>query len=192
MYKRINRDENLNIKKKLIKIIEDKNSTKNEKRDKVKFLLFRIIDKNLRILYQQTQKNKLENNESSETDQFGGKVNKLLHVANKLPELTDYEVNNNRELCWDNNSNKDSCTINKHCHWSYEECNFSLPRELIIQFVSRVSDEFSNNDHRVLEILQEEGYYVSDVADNSKFKQRDGQKILKSNNANINKTLAEL
>lgn len=184
----INKDINLNIKKRIMKIIDDKNLNKKEKRDKIKFLLFKIIDKNLRILYSESLE---KNKDSEEISQEGGTSNKLIHVINKLPDLTGYEVNNNREICW-SFSNKESCSLDKHCHWSYDDCNLALTREMIIQFVNKVSEEFVSNDHRMLEILQEDGYFVLDIADYSKFEEREGQKILKSNNANINKTLNEL
>ena len=176
----LSKSETENIKKKIIKVVNDIDLDKKLKRDYIKTLLFKIIDKNLKILYDQTKQL-----------QDGGKVGKLIHVLNKLPDLTNYEVNNNREICTDVKS-KEDCNKNKHCYWSYDECNFALTRDLIVTFVNKVTEELINNDHKTWEILNQENYFVSDIANYNKFDEKPGQKIIKSNNVTINKILSEL
>jgi hypothetical protein len=175
------------IKNRLVKIMSDKNITKKDKKNNIRGLLFRIIDKNLKILFDKNVKT-----ESESEEQIGGRQQKLVYVLNKMPALIDeYEVNNNREICY-NYKNKNECSTNKHCYWAYDECQFALTRDIIISFVNKVSDEFINNERKAAEILQKEGYFVSDIADYNRFEERPNQKIIKSTNVAINKTLSEL
>ena len=81
---------------------------------------------------------------------------------------------------------------NLHCYWSYDECHFALTRDIIITFVNKVSEELANNDHKAFEILKKGDYFVSDIADYTKFEERSGQKIIKSTNNTINKVLTDL
>ena len=173
----LNSPNNDSFKKKIIKIIDDQTKAKNIRRDIIRSLLFRRIDKTLYVMF-------LEN------EQKGGKSNKLIHILNKQPDLKNYEVINNREIC--NTIDKELCNRNINCHWAYDECNFALTRDLIITFVNKVSEELASNDHKAFEILKKDDYFVSDIADYNKFEARPGQKVIKSTNSNINKTLVEL
>ena len=175
----LNQKENENIKKKIIKIITNNTTTKKIKRNLIRSILFKLIDKNLYTLYLKS----LE-----QQQQEGGK---LVYIQNKLPDLNKYEVVNNREIC-NSNNNKDKCLKNINCHWSYDECNFSLTRELIITFVNKVCEELANNELKAFEILKKDDYFVSDIADYNRYEERAGQKIIKSTNNTINKTLIEL
>lgn len=183
----LNKPDNENIKKKLQKIISDNSSHKKFKRDQIRLLLFRIIDKNLQKLYEQT---KVSSSEQS-GDQEGGKINKFVYVLSKPQDISNYEINNNRELC-NVNTSKEPCSKNKHCYWSYDECHFALPRDIIITFVNRVSEELASNDHKAFEILKRDDYFVSDIADYNRYKEREGQKIVKSTNNTISKVLVDL
>lgn len=177
----INKPSNELIKNKIIKIISDTKTNKITKKNTIRNLLFRLIDKNLKRLYDKTLKD----------EQTGGKQNKLLHVINKRPNLDNYEINNDRTLCYIHKT-KEDCFNNTHCHWAYDECNFALTRDLIITFVNKVSEEFVNNDHKTAELLQKDKYFVSDIVDYNNYKQRENQKIIKSSNIALNKALHEL
>ncbi|QKF93820.1 putative very early transcription factor VETF [Fadolivirus algeromassiliense] len=179
----LNKEENENIKKKITKIIADESSNKIFKRDQIRVILFRLIDRNLQKLYEEIKK--------SENVQSGGKSNKIVYVLTKPIDRTGYEVNNNRELC-NIHKDKENCSMNKHCYWSYDECHFALTRDLIITFVNRISEELVGNDHKAYEILRKEDYFVSDIADYNRYKEREGQKIIKSTNNTIGKVLIDL
>ena len=93
----LNKSSNELIKNKIIKIISDQKTDKKFKRNTIKNLLFRIIDKNLKKLYDQTSKNdQTDQTGENQTggNQTGGKQDRLLHVINKRPNLVGYEVNN--------------------------------------------------------------------------------------------------
>lgn len=169
------------FKRKIIKILGDKSIDKKARRSKIKGLLFKRIDKYLYQLYEKY----------GATTQDGGSLKKIVLPINKLPDLNNYIVKNDRTLC-NIHKNKNECEENKHCHWFYEECNFSLMRETIIIFVNKVSDEFVNGGHKLKELLQIDNYFVTDIVDYTVFEEIPGQKIVNSSNKNINKILEEL
>ncbi|MCJ7636320.1 MAG: hypothetical protein MUO21_02410, partial [Nitrososphaeraceae archaeon] len=174
------------ISGKINKILADKKLSKDDKKNKIKYILYKITDKSLSDIYERIKQ--LSNQNQTQT---GGKYNKLVHVITKLPDLSNYTINNNRDICTVHKT-KGECDKNLHCHFSYDECHFALTKELLIKFINKVSDELTDNDHKTAEILQKEGYFVSDIADYNNYEERKGQKIIKSANNTINKVLAEL
>lgn len=198
----ISKIENEMIKKRLERIINEQKISEREKQNKIRAFLFRLIDKNLLPIFLESIESDRDRSELSrltfsdifgeETiEQAGGKYEKFVHVLNKLPDLDNYEVNNNREICEINNS-KIKCDDNIHCYWAYDNCYLGLIREMIIQFVNKMSSELIANNHKTFELLNREDYSVSDIADYNSFKEIKGQKVIKSTNNVINKTLAEL
>ncbi|AYV76856.1 MAG: early transcription factor VETF large subunit [Barrevirus sp.] len=178
--------DNALVLNKINKIISSKNKeTKAIKRSKIRMILYKITDKKIADIYARIQ------DQNQNQEQVGGKYNKLVHIITKLPDLSNYTIQNSREICTDNKS-KSQCDENPHCHFAYDECHFALTQELLIKFINKVSDELTENDHKAAEILQKEGYFVSDIADYNNFKERPGQKIIKSANNTINKVLSEL
>jgi hypothetical protein len=67
----------------------------------------------------------------------------------------------------------------------------SLTKELIILFVNKISEELALNDLKAIEIMQVEGYFVSDIVDYNRFTERPGQKIIRSTSNTIKKVLNE-
>jgi hypothetical protein len=175
----LNYPEHESLKKKIIKITEDKSLNKKEKRDKLKVTLFREIDKHLLDLYNEVQ--------------VGGDVEmkRIVLPVNKFPDLTNYTVKNERELCKVNKT-KGECDNKTHCHWAYDECNFSLVREMIVVFVNKISDELVEMGHKFKELLKIDNYYVADIVDYTVFEEIPGQKIINSSNRGINKILEDI
>jgi hypothetical protein len=180
----LNNPKNSAVMDRIKRILDNTKLSKTDKRHKIKEILFRIVDKNLYNIYDNIQQQKISN-------QSGGKYNKLVHIISNLPDLTSYEINNNRDVC-DLHKSKDQCVDNPHCHWAYDECHFAINQKNIIKFINKISEELVENDHKTAEILQKEGYYVSDIADYNNYKERSGQKIIKSVNNTINKVLTDL
>lgn len=175
-------EENETLKKRIMKTLEDKHLTKMQKREKLKGLLFKDIDKHLFNLY--------KGHEQEEQD-GGGHIKKIVLPINRVPNLNGYIVKNERQLC-NVNTNKDKCDKNKHCHWAYDECNFSLVREMIVVFVDKITNEMVNGGHKLKEILKISNYYVADIVDYSIFEHIEGQKIINSSNREINKILENI
>ncbi|MCZ6910853.1 MAG: hypothetical protein O7C56_08170, partial [Rickettsia endosymbiont of Ixodes persulcatus] len=107
----------------------------------------------------------------------GGKYEKLVHLTNKVPNLTTYQINNDRNVC-NAYPNKDQCQTNQHCHWTHSGCHLSLSDDMAITFVNKISEELASGDLKALEILKIGSYFVSDIVDYNRFTERQGQKII--------------
>ena len=177
---------------KLEKIIEDVKMDKIMKTNKIRLLIYRIIDRNLHDKYLE-----LMNIEDIDQDleqyeqQVGGKINRLIQRIGDLPELTDYLINNDRRVC-PTHTTKDECDTNPHCKWSRGNCYMGLITELIIIYVNRISEELAQNDLKAFEIMQKFDYFVSDIVNRNNFTEMPGQKIIRANSTNIKKILNEL
>ncbi len=168
--------EHERLKNKIIKTVNDKHLKKTEKRNKIKELLFKEIDRHLFDLHTEVQ--------------TGGSIRKIVHPINKLPNLVDYEIKNEREVC--ENYNKDKCGEMTHCHWAHDTCNLGLVREMIVIFINKVSEELVIGGHKMKEILKINNFYVDDIVDYTIFEQIPGQKIINSSNRGINKILEDI
>jgi hypothetical protein len=194
----INKTINSDIKIKIEKIITNNDLSKKDKINKLKLIIYRIVDKNLydkyKEIYGRTEKLEETEEEYEENIQYqsGGKKERLILMDNKMPDLTNYKINNDRDTCNINN-NKDKCNINHHCKWSgtMDKCYMTLTQEMSIEFVNRICEEMSLNELKAIEIMQVEGYFVSDIVDQQKFTEKDGQVILRSTSNTIKKTLDE-
>lgn len=117
---------------------------------------------------------------------------------NVFPETKEIDypsfvVRNNRELCY-HNLQKDSCQYFKHCHWMSTKniCLLSVRKDLLIDFVNQVAEEFTQNELKAHEILRKDEYFVSDIVNYNIFTERPGERIIVSSNTNLNKILAEI
>jgi hypothetical protein len=214
----INKKENIAIKAKLENIMTDQHLHKKDKVDKIKLLVYKLFDKDLYDHYKSiisinsskyTEMNfdvdtyqnleEKENNfilddkttqKSSVVLEGGGKYDKLINIITKLPNLEHYQVNNDRIMC-NTNESKDKCNVNPHCHWTHSGCYMSVLQDMAITFVNKISEELSQNNLRALEIIQVDGYFVSDIVDYTRFTERDDQKIIRSTSNTIKKVLSE-
>lgn len=121
----------------------------------------------------------------------GGKYNKFIYLSNKIPNLLNYQVNNDRNIC-PSFPTKDQCTSNPHCYWTHSNCYFSLTSEMIVTFVNKISEELASGGLKALEILKIGNYFVSDIVDYNKFTERPGQKIIRSSSNMVKKVLNDL
>lgn len=172
--------KNPEIKGKILRILENKKIDRNDKKMKIKQIVYRIIDKNLY--------HKLIELYGKQT---GGKYDRLVYITNRPPETKDYKINNNRELC-NINTSRESCNNKYHCQWFNDECYFAITREMAIEFANRLTSELVTGDLKGQELLRMNNYYVSDIVDFSQYKEMEGVRIIKSTNTAINKLLAEL
>lgn len=200
----INKPENSPVKNKLEHIMVDENLNKRQKVDKIKLLIYKLFDKDLHSLYKEivlSSNNKISrididdldifdtNAKDIESDpQFGGKYEKLITIVSKIPNLNNYQINNDRIMC-NVNETKDKCNLNPHCHWTHAGCHMALIEEMAIFFVNKIAEELALNDLKAIEIMQVEGYFVSDIVDYTRFTEREGQKIIRSTSNSIKKVL---
>src|SRR5207253_2356845 len=104
--------------------------------------------------------------------QSGGK--KLVFVSDKLPDLSHYQINNDKIIC-ESNPNKEVCSIHPHCRWVYSTCTFISTADNLIKMINKMADELVSNDLKAFEILRIGNYFVSDIGDYNKFTERKGQ-----------------
>jgi len=123
--------------------------------------------------------------------QKGGKYDKFVHVINSKPNTSNYKIDNNRSMC-SIHGNSENCNSNPHCHWSHNSCYFTVTKNMLVEFINKITNEFVENSLKSKELLKIDRYNVSDIVDFSKFTQKEGQTIVRSNNANMNKVLKEL
>ena len=124
-------------------------------------------------------------------NQIGGKINKLIHRISRIPDVVGYQINNDRKVC-EIHEDRDQCNDNPHCRWAHGSCYMALTTDMIVAFVNRMSEELARNDMKAMEIMQEEGYFVSDIVDRNKFTSQSGQKIIRASATSIKRTLKEL
>ncbi len=168
------------IKNKITKVLESKESNKVSL---IKSILLKITSDELFETWKKIT-------EEKENVQTGGSGDFLV-VNQEIPVLSNYTVKNNRELC-SNIKSKTDCASNPHCVLVKSKCMFSVTQEKLIEFVSKVSDELVNNELKSKEILSVEKYFVSDIVNYNDYTYRPNQKIIKSDNLNINKILSEI
>jgi len=182
----LNNPVNITIKERVEAIMNDNNMTKKQKSHKFKLIIYKLIDNELYNIYKN-----MENESDSQKGGAKDKTYKFIHVISKIPDVSNYQIANDREICLIN-KDKEQCSANKHCHWTQDECHMGLTKDMIINFTNRVSEELAQGEMRAFEILKIGNYFVSDIVDYSKFKERPGQKIIRSSNNTIKKVLNEL
>lgn len=118
-----------------------------------------------------------------------------LHLLpdNKQIDYPSFILKNNRELCYSSNT-KDACNANQHCNWinSKNMCVLSLKKDMLVNFINKVAEEFIQNELKAHEILRKGDYFVSDIVNYNVFTERPGERIIMSSNTNINKILSEI
>ena len=164
-------NQNNLIKDKITKILD---SNKINKKEKI-LLLKKVIFKNI-------------NNEIYNSLQKGGSEKFINISKNDNLNLNNYIINNKRNTC-NIHLNKDDCNSNMHCKFISNKCLFNISIEKIISFVSKVIDELLSDEMKSKEILKQDNYFITDIVDNENYIIRDNEKIIKSNNPDIEKIL---
>jgi len=138
-------NKNKEIRDKILLLVDTKESkNKNiddkSKINKIKLILYKLIDKDLYRKFKElssideevelSEDYEIGENSSSETEvQTGGSSNKkIVHVINKLPDLTKYKVSNEREVC-EVNVGKDQCNTNPHCSYYQNSCFLGITKK---------------------------------------------------------------
>ena len=167
-------ENNKNIKDDIISIVVDNNININDKKNKLRKILFNITNHKLaKNIYDVS------------------KIESIGEIINDLPDLNNYNIDNLRDYCT-TNKNKNTCSTKSHCIWSNDSCKLQLTENLAIDSVNKIIEEFVQNNIQFKEIIQENNYYVSDIVDYSQYSFRPNQKIIKTTNFNLQKIMTEL
>jgi hypothetical protein len=164
---------NEKLKDKIVKILDNKQIQVKEKKELLKNVLFKSIDKELYDLIQ-----------------TGGE-DKLLEIGEKKVDYSKYKIKNKRDLC-NTNITKEKCNLTNHCVWKTNKCKLIVPRENLIIYLNKVIQELVKDEMKSKEILSIDNYYVSDIVDFDNFTQRENEEIIKSDIPNINKILSQI
>jgi hypothetical protein len=181
--------------------------------DRIRLFLYRLIDRELYTTYKKLvekggvvdteefietveNENNEKNGEENEDDMIreaiqGGGADRLAYLTTTLPTLTNYQVANDRTVCT-THKDKAQCANSPHCKWAYDECHTMLTDRMAITFVNKMSEELASADMKALELLKVGNYFVSDIVDYNRFKERSNQKIIRSNSNTIKKALTDL
>ena len=165
-------NQNKSLKEKITKIIESNKLNKKEKIILLKQNIFKNISK---TIYDNIQK---------------GGNNKFINVNDNNIDLNNYTVNNKRNIC-DIHQNKDDCNKNLHCKFISNKCLFNISTKKTINYVSKIVDELLSDEMKSKELLKDENYFISDIVDEDNYIIRENEKIIKSNNPDINKILTQ-
>jgi len=206
----LNKFENSNLKEKTMKIINSIKLNYEEKVDNIRLILFKLANHDLYLKYKTIINDKGENEDELaeiEVDedaakeqedgigiannQQGGKFDKLVHIANSLPDIKQYSIDNDRTSCL-NNKTKDQCNLNTHCHFTRTGCYMSITKKELIKFINKISEELATNDRKAYEILKINDYFVSDIVDFNKYTERSDQTILRYSGSNVKKILSDI
>lgn len=124
----------------------------------------------------------------------------LVKLVEDLPDLDYYKVNNQRKICA--NLDEDECIKNPHCDYVVEtkvsklkskpKCSFVLTERYLLEFIKKISIELCEQEIKAWEILKEKKYYVQDIVNYNNFTEKQGQKIIKSSNTNLQKILTDI
>jgi hypothetical protein len=198
---------NTDIHQKIENILDNNKINKSDKKIAIKKIIYKFVNKDLYKLY-----STLDNN-SSDEEMIGGDNDKKLEnikamikadekqISNLVvvrdskflteDKISSYKINNNRDLC-KVNFEKESCDKDIHCSWGSGTCKISLTKQNIITFINKMAEELVTNELKSNEILQKDNYFVSDIVNPDRFKERFDQKIIKNINFNIQRILSEI
>ena len=168
---------NNDIRDNIINIIRKSNIEIYDKKHELRKILLTISNKKISQDYLKTNTN------SSDKKEF-------ITIANKIPELNNYNINNIREYC-NINLNDKECNENPHCKWE-NTCKLQLLDNILVDFINKIIEECIEDGIKFKEIIQENNYYVADIVSQTQYTVRDNQKIIMSGNFNINKLMSEL
>jgi hypothetical protein len=169
-----NNSEKYNNLEKLLNI-----SDKNKQIIEIKKFLYSII-------------NKSAYDEFCKLIQYNDNTTKIIEnfiIIDDTEKIENYNINNQRSTC-DININKDDCCNNPHCTFE-KKCKMKLFKNQMINYVNKLTNDLIYNDIKQKEILQINGYYISDIRDFNSFIERDKQTIIKNTNYNIKKILEQ-
>ena len=163
---------NVMIKNKIIDIVRNQDIKINDKYIKIREIIINIINKKL--------DNKIKLNL---------KIKPVATLIKNIPKLDNYNIGNIRDTC--DNLGKTECSNNPHCLWNNNNCMFALTFDNAKDYIDKILYEIVSDSIQFKELLQEDEYFISDIVDYSIFNERPNQKIIKSNNFNLQQILKQ-
>jgi hypothetical protein len=100
------------------------------------------------------------NNEEKKVENVK-KTIKFVKIVEKLPDLKNYQVMNNRQLC-----------INSENFYHCNNKKLVLTNEILINFINKLISDLISNEILIKELLNIEEYFIQDIVDRNIFTER--------------------
>ena len=141
----------------------------------IKQFLYHLTDKKLYDIYIS------ENKKTLDID-----INfNFIKIVDELPDINNYKVENYKQLCNKNNNKY-------HCIKDDNKYLLLLTKELLIEFINKITFEIINNEIFIKELLSIENYYIKNFNNKFDFKYNKNQIIIDNQNINISNILSTL
>ena len=115
-------------------------------------------------------------------------IKKLYIIKDNSNKLTYNKLNNYRNIC--SNYSKNNCSNNIFCDYNNGKCKPILKKDLLYNFISKLSNELVYNTIIYNEVLNIDNYYISTIINTNIYQEKENQKIIKTSNIiNINQIL---
>ena len=163
-------NKNTKIKNKIIKLLEENNISRKDIINNIKLYLYEILNTNLY--------NKLK------TGGGNSNIELFYTIIDKIPETINYQIKNQRNIC--ELLDKNTCNKNIHCTFNDKKCKLAITEDNLIIAINKIVNELVYDEAKQKELLNIDGYYVSDIKSEDVFTEKENVKIIKSDNNNIN------
>ena len=166
-----NNDE---LKKNMSNTLNDNKLTQQQKIHIISIIIYNIISQNL--LQKYIKLNDVDKNLTNVT-----KFNNNAQFVNIQTNNDDINISNlkfNPILNKCDDFDKNTCEKNIMCALVENKCKLSIPIKLVILFTNKFISELINNDYKTKEILNSDGYKLSDIVDETHFVEKINEKII--------------
>ena len=187
----INEYDHRDIKKYIIGVIQNEKLSTKTKKIVLKLIFYKLTDNELYHFYlNNVSKNPSEMDTiNNNLDWFksgdGIPLYSTKYITFRkddfdLLKYVDYKFNNIRNRC-QNHDTMDKCNIHPFCCWDNNKCTFSLVKKIFIDHMNRCINDIVYNETYMDQILNLNGFYVSDIVSFNIFSENEGQRIIKKN-----------
>ena len=114
-------------------------------------------------------------------------VKDIVTIISKIPKLDNYQITNFRQLC-----RLDQKCDHYHCGKVGKVCQLQLTREVLDEFLVRLSNEMTYNLIKRNEVLRKNTYSVPDIYQYDFFTTKKNEKLIKTSNLTIDNILKEI
>lgn len=160
------------LKNNILNILNDYNITQQIKTQTLSVLLYGIISQTL--LQKYIEINKIDNNELI---QQSITKDEILNIQNNDNiDISEFKIDPILNIC--NNYDETICEKQNLCKLVDKKCELSIPIKLVILFTNKFIGELINNDYKTKEILNLDGYKISDIVDETYFVEKTNEKII--------------
>ena len=109
----------------------------------------------------------------------------FIKIVDEIPNIDNYKVENYKQLC-----NKNNNTY--HCIKDNDKYLLLLTKEILIEFINKITFEIINNEIFIKELLGIDYFYIKNFNNKFDFKYNKNQIIIDNQNINISNILSTL